>query len=299
MDDCKALTIFAPAKVNLYLHVTGRRDDGYHLLDSLVTFANTGDTLHISPAQDFALTIDGPYAAAFNAKEKDFSPHSSNLVARAAWDLAHITKKTLNLKIHLTKNLPLGAGLGGGSSDAAATLWGLCAYWNLPKDSPVLQELFLKLGADIPVCFAARSARLQGIGEHITPIELPEIPVVLVHPGIACKTASVFSQFDRPFKIDLEMRERIDTLQNLIDFLKTTENDLLTAACKDVPAIRTILNALEKNSSCPMARMSGSGSSCFGIFMHEKDAIAAAQILRTAHPEWWIEAAWLGRTERY
>lgn len=164
------LTIFAPAKINLFLHVTGRREDGYHTLDSLVAFADTGDHLVLEQASDFELEIKGPYAQAFKPKELDASPSSSNLLARAAWDMARLFQKNLAIKVTLTKNLPLGAGIGGGSSDAATMIWGLLEYWKITDKPKELMALAQRLGADVPACLSCVTSRMEGIGEILTPL---------------------------------------------------------------------------------------------------------------------------------
>lgn len=165
------LHIFAPAKVNLYLHITGKREDGYHELDSLVTFADIGDTLTLEPAREATLEIIGEHSAAFSDAERDCSRTSKNLIAKALWQLADLTGQSPDIKIILDKYLPLSSGIGGGSADAAATLWGLLKYWDIaPESLSTLDELLLSLGADTPVCFHCNSAQMRGIGEHITPI---------------------------------------------------------------------------------------------------------------------------------
>jgi 4-diphosphocytidyl-2-C-methyl-D-erythritol kinase len=294
------ITIFAPAKINLFLHVTGRRDDGYHLLDSLVSFADIGDRLVLEQALDFELEINGPYAAAFNAKELDASPSSSNLLVRAAWDMARLFKKNLAVKVTLTKNLPLGAGIGGGSSDAAAMIWGLLEYWKITERPDELMSLALKLGADVPACLSCITSRLEGTGEILSPLEtFPEIPVVLVYPARASSTALAFSRYHGNFKEPADMPQGFENLDLLMRFLKTTNNDLHKAACESVPEIDNAINALRLQRGCALARMSGSGSSCFGLYEDGENAERAAAEILKSNPDWWVKAGWLGRIERY
>lgn len=295
------LRIFAPAKINLYLHVTGRRDDGYHTLDSLVAFADCGDEITLAPSQDLKFTATGPFAGAFNKKELDASPHSANLAVHAAWSLARLVKKIPDVAITLEKNLPLGAGLGGGSADAAAIVWGMLEYWKLPQNLPDLPELLLSLGADVPVCLNCRTSRISGIGEKLAPgPDFPDIPIVLVYPGKPCNTAKIFGLFHGKHTHSLSLPPAFDDPESLADFLKhNTENQLLSAALSEVPDIHNVITALQAQDGNLLARMSGSGSSCFGIFGTENAAQKAAKTLAAENPDWWVRASWLGRPERY
>ena len=296
----KTLRVFAPAKINLYLHVTGRLDHGYHTLDSLIAFTDIGDQLTLSPSPDFQFTVDGVFAKSFGAKDLDASPSSSNLVVQATWTLARIAQKTPDVHAHLTKDLPLGSGIGGGSSDAAAMIWGLTEWWNLPKNASYLPELLAKLGADVPVCLPCQSARVRGIGDILDPVPaIPETPIVLVYPGKPCSTADVFMRYQGDFKATREMPAGFGDFDHFIGFLEETENDLLTAACESVPEIANILQALSHQKGCALSRLTGSGSSCFGLFEHEHDAAQAAESIREDNPDWWVHAGWLGRPERY
>ncbi|MCB9979127.1 MAG: 4-(cytidine 5'-diphospho)-2-C-methyl-D-erythritol kinase [Rhodospirillales bacterium] len=297
------MTIFAPAKVNLFLHVTGRRPDGHHLLDSLVTFADIGDRIRFDPAPDFSFAVEGPFGGAFVADEKACGPESKNLAVQAVRKMAEKTGRTPRFRLTLTKNLPLGAGLGGGSSDAAAVLWGLMDLWNIPAHAPFLPDLMINLGADVPVCVSARPAMVGGIGEVLRPApDLPEIPVVLVWPGRGSNTAKTFKAFrnsDRPFRETTPLPASLNTMGDVVDFLETTGNDLLESACVQVPEIQESLKALKNEPGCALVRMTGSGSACFGLFTREEDASAAALSLARTFPRAWIRSGWLGRTERY
>lgn len=300
----KTLSIFAPAKINLYLHVIGRLDNGYHTLDSLVAFADIGDKVDICApevlGQDFKFQVSGPFAKRFSAKELDSSPSSSNLVVRVTWALAQAAQKTPNLYARLTKNLPLGSGLGGGSSDAAAMIWGLLQWWDLPPSTRYLPGLMARLGADIPVCLPCKSARIRGIGDILDPVpELPEVPIVLVYPGKPCSTGDVFMRFSGTFREPQPLPGRFENLDALVAFLKTTQNDLMDAACDVVPEIGNALHALDSQAGCKLARLTGSGSSCFGLFEHVHEAQNAAEVIAQENPDWWVQAGLLGSPERY
>lgn len=299
-DHAKALKVFAPAKVNLYLHVTGRRDNGYHELDSLIGFADIGDDVQITPAKNFGFEITGPFANAFRGRDIDNGPESSNLVVRAVWALSRLVEKAPAFHITLTKNLPLGAGIGGGSADAAAIIWGLLEYWGLPTTLEGVDDLLLNLGADVPVCFACETMHVSGIGERLERIEsFPEMPIVLVHPGKACSTQEIFGQFDGEFKKSVVLPSSFQTPENLFALMLRTENMLSASATYFVPEIENVLNALNAQSTCAFARMSGSGSSCFGLFTDVSAAEKAAQVLAEENPDWWVKSGWLGRAARY
>lgn len=296
----KLLTIFAPAKINLYLHVTGRLDNGYHTLDSLVSFADIGDTIKIEPAPDFSFHLDGPYAGAFGPKERDASPNSSNLAVRAVWALAQAAQKKPDVKITLTKNLPLSSGMGGGSSNAAAVLWGLCEWWGISHHAPYLPGLMATLGADVPVCLKCQPTRMRGIGEILDAVPpMPEIPIVLINPGKSCPTGQVFAHYTGSFRNPSPLPENIDTLDSLTDLLKNSVNDLSHSATQIVPEITNVLQTLDVQKGCRIARLSGSGATCFGLFDTESQAEHAANEIARENPDWWVRAAWLNRPERY
>lgn len=296
----KLLTIFAPAKINLYLHITGRLDNGYHTLDSLVAFADIGDRVEIEPATDFQFRVQGPYAGSFNSKELDASPNSANLIVQAAWSLARAAQKVPNIRATLTKNLPLASGLGGGSSDAAAIIWGLLEWWDLSSQAHYLPGLMARLGADVPVCLTCKPSRVRGIGDILDPAPImPEVPVVLVHPGKPCPTGEVFGHYSGGFKEPQSLPGDIDTYDGLITFLKRQSNDLYMSACQKVPEIKNTINALNAQKGCGLARLSGSGAACFGLFENEVLAKMAAKAISTENPDWWIKTGWINRPERY
>lgn len=300
MTSAKTLSVFAPAKINLYLHVTGRLDSGYHTLDSLVAFADIGDEIDLSASQDFKFDTIGAFAGGFKAKELDSSPSSSNLVVQAAWALSRAEHKTPDIQARLTKSLPMGAGLGGGSSDAAAMLWGLLEWWGLPKNSEYLLQLMSALGADVPVCFLCETARMRGIGDILDKAPaVPEVPIVLVYPAKPCPTRDVFLRFEGEFKTTMSLPATFSGFDDLVGFLEDTENDLMTAAQSVVPEIGNVLSVIAAQDGCALSRMSGSGSGCYGLFEHEHDAQNAAETLAEENPDWWVKTGWLGRPERY
>lgn len=293
-------SLFAPAKINLYLHVTQKRGDGYHNLDSLAVFADVGDRVHIESAGAFQLIINGPYAHAFGAQEQDSSPASVNLVVRAARALAGCTGQSLDLRITLTKNLPLASGLGGGSADAAAVLWGLMGKWKIPLSTAFLPDLMRSLGADVPACLRCAPVRISGIGDILGHIpDLPEIPVVLVNPGRHCPTPEVFRRFIGPMRGEIKYPDRITDPDLFIDFIAAQENDLTPAALEIVPEINDVLKTLRGMHGCRLARMSGSGASVFGLFLNADNATNAAEKLVLAQPRWWVRTGTINSPERY
>lgn len=281
-----AVTVEAWAKVNLYLHVTGRRDDGYHLLDSLVAFAGIGDTVTVSPADRLILDLNGPTAPALAAETGD------NIVLRAARALADVAGIAAHAHIRLTKRLPVAAGIGGGSADAAATLRALCRLWNVSLDAARLHALALSLGADVPVCLGGRPARMFGIGERLEPAPaLPPAWLVLVNPREALSTPAVFQARHGCFSDPAPLTAPPPDAGELAAMLKQRRNDLTAAAIALCPAVSVALDHLARQPGCLLARMSGSGATCFGLFAEAPAATAAAQAMTTTHPLWWINSA--------
>ena len=266
----------ARAKVNLALHVVGRRADGYHLLDSLVAFADFGDVVTVEPAPSLSLSITGPMAAGLSAGP-------DNLVLKAAQMLG----SPLGAAITLEKRLPIASGIGGGSADAAATMQALGALWGcaLPDAGQVLA-----LGADVPVCLAGQSCRMAGIGDQISPIALPPAHLVLVNPGVGLSTAAVFGALlcrDNP---PLPPAAPMPDVVALAAYLGHCRNDLEAPALSLVPQIGAVLAALQGQKGCLLARMSGSGATCFGLFASASAAVAAATALRAQSAAWWVQA---------
>jgi 4-diphosphocytidyl-2-C-methyl-D-erythritol kinase len=276
---------FAAAKINLALHVTGRRDDGYHLLDSVVAFADVGDTLTLDPAEVFALRIDGRFAEGLSSGE-------DNLAMSAAAALARRFPALPRAAMRLDKALPVASGIGGGSADAAAAIRGLCRAGGIDPYTEEMAALALALGADVPVCLAGRACRMSGIGEAITPLPFGErLPAVLVNPGVPVSTAAVFQRLalakgEGAFPALPERRG------GLIDWLSECRNDLEPAAVAIEPRVGEALDALRATRAARLARMSGSGGTCFALYASASDAAAAAAAL--ARPGWWVVATTLG-----
>ena len=281
------LQVFAPAKVNLTLHVTGRRDDGYHLLDSLVAFAGVGDVLTLEPADDLSLRITGPEGAGL-AAEPD------NLVLRAA---AALEAPGQGARITLDKRLPVASGIGGGSADAAAALHGLSRLWSCLLPDPARS---LALGADVPVCLQGKTCRMSGVGDHLAPAPpLPPVWAVLANPRIPVPTPAVFraltSRSNPAMPADLPCWANAPDLAR---WLAAQRNDLEPAAIAVAPQIAMVLDRLASLPGTLLARMSGSGATCFALFGTSALAEAAATALRQTHPDWWIAAAPLGDANR-
>ena len=303
MDDrdgtAAAVRRAAPAKINLYLHVCGRRDDGYHLLDSLVAFANIGDVVTAAPAPPgtLELTVTGPFAPALAAADGGGAP-AGNLVLRAARRLAAARGIAApGAALTLEKNLPVASGIGGGSSDAAATLRALAALWRLDDiGEDELAKIGVALGADVPVCLAARPTWLGGIGEDLRPAPaLPPAAIVLVNPGIPLATPPVFKARTGPFSAPARFAGPPPSdAAGLAAQLTERRNDLTAAAVGLVPAIADVLASLERSAGALIARMSGSGATCFALYAGRTAAEAAAARLRAAQPGWWVAAGMLG-----
>lgn len=268
----------ARAKINLCLHVTGQRDDGYHLLDSLVVFATSGDHIECRPATGLHLALTGPEAPGLTVG-------ADNLVLRAA----HAFGPHEGAAITLHKRLPVASGIGGGSADAAASLLALSRLWRceLPDAAAVLA-----LGADVPVCLAGHPARMQGVGEKISrlPHALPPAHLVLVNPRVPVSTPAVFRGLARKDNAPLPTTlPRLNTLVELAGFLAAQRNDLEAPAIAATPLIGAAKAAIAAQEGCHLARMSGSGATCFGLFPNSQSAAKAAMALRRAYPGWWVE----------
>jgi len=313
----RTITRFAPAKVNLYLHVTKKRDDGFHELDSLAVFADIGDTVTVVPGQGLSLSITGPFADDLDAGE-------DNLVLKAARALATHAGVRRGAHITLDKHLPVASGIGGGSADAAATLKALVDFWGIqPADDDIhhvahdvsstadnasalaalltvwrddvdtnrMRAIGLELGADVPACLEGRPVFMGGIGERLTmPPDLPTAWLVLVNPGVAVSTPDVFKARTGDFSDPARFFEPIPDVQALAETLKTRRNDLAAPAIALCPVIGDVIAAIDAQTGCLLARMSGSGATGFGLFDGQTTAMAAAHGLRAAHPDWWVEA---------
>ena len=282
----------APAKINLTLRVIGRRADGYHDIESLVTFAALGDRLALTLGDAFALTVSGAGAGLTGAD-------ADNLVLKAAGALAaHIA----GLKVgafHLEKNIPVAAGLGGGSADAAAALRLLARANNLALADPRLVEAARATGADVPVCLDPRPRLMRGIGDILSaPVPLPQLHALLVNPGIALPTKLVFSGWS-PTANQIRAKHPADVPKmpnefDLLDWLAGETNDLEAPAIALAPVIAKVLAALRELAGCRLARMSGSGASCFALFLSAAEMSSAAKALRAKFPDWWVAETLLG-----
>jgi 4-diphosphocytidyl-2-C-methyl-D-erythritol kinase len=283
----KSIAVVAPAKVNLYLHVVGRRSDGYHLLDTLMVFTELGDGLTVETANKLTLETDGPFVASLP------DDHDDNLVMKAARKLAEAAGIRPRARIRLTKNLPVSAGLGSGSSDAAATLKALSRLWDIASDKVDLPALALTLGADVPACLVAEPQFVGGIGEELTPApRLPAVDILLVNPGVQLSTPSVFGARRGGFSPDARFTETPRDVRDLAALLKERENDLTEAASRLSPIVRDVIGAIEKTPGCRLARMSGSGATCFGLFDDAETAERAKEQLERY--DWWCAVTKFG-----
>ncbi len=294
-----AITVAAPAKINLYLHLLGRRDDGYHLLDSLIVFLGLADTVSVSLADGLSLGLSGPAAYSLEGTGA-LEGTGDNLVLDAARALAEAGGCRAGAAIELTKRVPVAAGLGGGSADAAAALLALSSLWGLEIPAQELADIALGLGADVPVCLDSRPAFVGGIGEALEPApELPPAWVLLVNPGKALATKVVFAAHGGGFTRPGRFTASFEDAGALASALAPLGNDLTAAASALAPGIGDVLEAIETSPGCLLARMSGSGATCFGLYNDEAGATAAAGAIRSAHPDWRLDVARLiaGRDE--
>ncbi len=277
----------APAKINLYLHIIERLDSGYHALDSLTVFCHEiCDTITLIPADNLSLSITGDYAPALaSALNND-----NNLILKAISELAILYGYNDHFQITLNKALPIAAGIGGGSSDAAAVVKALVAYWNIDEND-VLHDFLLSLGADVPACYRARALYMRGIGDKITEApSLPPLYAILVNPNQACPTPPVFKELDLE-RISGSMSTANQDFTNaaeLIKSLRTFNNDLQDSAIKAAPAIKDVLQEIERVADCKLARMSGSGATCFGLFTDINAAKIGFDKISKSHPDWWV-----------
>lgn len=278
----------APAKINLTLRVLGRRMDGYHELESLVAFAGVCDLVSLDPEKPFGLVVEGPTAEASG-------PESDNLIIRAARALQ---KRVPDLKLGqfaLKKRLPVGAGIGGGSSDAAAALRLLATLNNLHLHDPRIHEAAAETGSDIPVCLTPTARMFRGRGDHVGPrIELPALAAVLVNPGVHISTPDVFRALKlEPGSPGPSQGPGIDKfagdLSALVELFARDANDLEPPARTLSPLVTEALEAVQAAPNVRFVRMSGSGSTVFGLFDSCRHAARAAKVLRGGHPDWWVK----------
>ena len=283
----------APAKINLTLHVVARREDGYHALESLVVFTRSGDTLTLTLGAALSLSADGPTAAAAGATE-------DNLVIRAARALARRVDGLSLGAFHLVKRLPVAAGIGGGSSDAAAALRLLARLNGLAPDDPRVMAAAAETGADIPVCLAARARMMRGIGDELGPLlALPPLPALIVNPGVPLETRAVFERMHLPagWRTNASAHPTLadgEPVDAVFKALRRGRNDLEDPACVLAPVVSDVLAVLGAAPGCRLARMSGSGATCFGLFADCRTAARARKAILRVHHAWWVKTTMLG-----
>ncbi|PLW75085.1 4-(cytidine 5'-diphospho)-2-C-methyl-D-erythritol kinase [Cohaesibacter celericrescens] len=279
-----ALILEAPAKVNLALHITGQREDGYHFLDSLVVFGGASDRLIFKPSDHLHLSVTGPFAEGLR-QEPD------NLMVRAARSLAKELHLPAEAELTLEKYLPISAGIGGGSSDAATTLLGLLRLWERTIKDEKLRTIALQLGADVPMCLEGECLRASGIGGTLeTGPRMPKnLGLVLINPHVPISTPDLFSKLKHKNNAPMgPMPSAFLSAAALAEWLSDQRNDLEMAAIEQAPVIETVLQALMDDGDCLFTRMSGSGATCFGLFNTVKHAEYAARRLTFSHPNWWV-----------
>jgi 4-diphosphocytidyl-2-C-methyl-D-erythritol kinase len=283
------VTVAAAAKVNLALHIVGRRDDGFHLLESLIGFTEIADHITLTASDDISLDVSGP-------EQKALTDSNDNLIIRAARLVKDHVNGTGGAHFALEKHIPVAAGLGGGSADAAATVQGCETLWNITSTVPIGDAtLAAGLGADVPVCRFGRAAWVWGIGERVTPApSWPDLWMVLVNPRIPVPTAKVFQAFSGQLKKP-EIQSGAGptwspSVDDFIEFLASRENSLTDAALSIAPVIAEVLAVISAAPECLLARMSGSGPTCFGLFASESEAQTAAKALAGGKPAWWVRA---------
>ncbi|MBL1419216.1 MAG: 4-(cytidine 5'-diphospho)-2-C-methyl-D-erythritol kinase [Alphaproteobacteria bacterium] len=277
-----------PAKINLFLHILGKRADGYHMLESLVTFADCGDELSFELADELTLEIIGPYANELNGFDTN-----DNLIIKAARLFEQHFNMRVAGKFSLVKNLPVASGIGGGSSNAAMTIKLLMQAYDKTDD---VDDVLLALGADVPVCFNGKNVIMSGIGEQLDQWpELPNLHAVLVNPNEAVSTAKIFGKLNAsadiaPYDFAGQMAPIFSDVFELVKFLKNQRNDMQSAAVEICPEIANVLNALNECDNVLFAQMSGSGATCFAIFNTAEQAETATKLLAVTHPNWWIKS---------
>ena len=285
MNNVDNIIVHAPAKINLFLHVVGKRADGHHLLESLTIFTEYGDEIQAIEGDDLSIEIVGKFSSNLL-----FAPLEENLVWKAAIAVQNYLSKPRGAKIILTKNLPIASGIGGGSADASATIKALCALWELDIHEKKLSEIALSLGSDVPACLYGKPVFMSGVGENLKPVELRGVAyLVLINPNIPLATAEVFREFSRS---SMPLRSANAVNPNYFDLSEITDekgygNDLESVSIKKIPVIADIINLLKTTEGCYLARMSGSGATCFGLYQNKKSADYAAKKLQEIYPQAW------------
>jgi 4-diphosphocytidyl-2-C-methyl-D-erythritol kinase len=282
----------APAKINLTLRVLGRRADGYHALESLVAFAELSDTLTLAPGDAPSFDVSGPFAASCG-------PAADNLVLKACAALGERTAGLLTGRFSLVKNIPVAAGLGGGSADAAAALRLLARCNKMKLDDVRLMQSARVVGADVPVCLDPQPRIMRGVGDELSaPLKMPRLAALLVNPGIALATRDVFAKINPPQAAQKPLADVPDEAEALFAFLAGTENDLTLAATHCAPVVAEVIEHLRVLPGVRLARMSGSGATCFALFGSASEAAAAAQKLLASRKDWWVCPTILGSVEK-
>ena len=280
--------MLAAAKINLDLLITGRRDDGYHLLDSLVVFADIGDELTAEASDGLSLEISGPFSG-------DLQNPEDNLIIKAATLMCEEMSVEPNIKFHLVKNVPVSSGIGGGSADAAAALKLTIEKLSLNVEKDKLAEFALKLGADVPVCLKSSACIMRGIGEDITEINLKSSAyILLINPGISVSTPEVFKRSDElRVSFDEKRQKYVNDINFtfILDRLKESRNSLQLAACNIEVKIKQVLNEISQTEDVLMSRMSGSGTTCFGLYKTKESCQKAAIKIKESHKKWWVVEA--------
>jgi len=283
----ETLSELAPAKINLSIKVMGRRPDGFHEIQSLVVFADCGEKLSGEKANELSLDVTGPFAGSLAGEHH-------NLVTRAATLLGEHLELPLDGHLTLEKHLPVASGMGGGSADAAAALRLLGRLYGRTLEHHELAALALCLGADVPVCLEAKPAFMWGKGELIKRLaDVPDFWMLLVNPGVAVSTGDVFRLLNAQETVETEVSPPLPQWSNLdalVEWLAAQGNDLEGPARKIAPVIGDVIAAIAETDGCRLARMSGSGATCFGIYADEKSARAAEAAIKAAHPDWWSVA---------
>jgi 4-diphosphocytidyl-2-C-methyl-D-erythritol kinase len=275
----------ANAKINLSLSVKGREESGYHQLESLVVFANVADRLTCKEADIMGLAVSGPFAS-------QLADEDNNLILNAARMFAGALGRDPTVTFELEKNLPVASGIGGGSADAAAALRSMMRLWGDPPGS--IESIALQLGADVPVCMKKRPSFMTGVGENLRTIRrLPEIHAVLANPGVSVSTADVFKRLqagpvEGPDRLPL--LPGVETLDRLVIWLEENGNDLEAPAMAIEPVIKTVIDELQETAGCRLARMSGSGATCFALYDNPFASAEAAAALKEKHDNWWVTA---------
>ena len=279
--------MLAPAKINLDLLITGRRDDGYHLLDSIVAFTDFGDQLFAEPSDHLSLSISGPFAAGLK-------PDENNLIIKAARLICEKVGISPNIKFNLIKNLPLASGIGGGSADAAAALKFCIEILSIKIAKTTLNHIALELGADVPVCLLSETCHMQGIGEKITRLNFnKQLHLLLMNPMVSVSTPAVFKQYENlsgGFDQNRSLANDQIHLPLILDILKESRNSLSEATLNIEPEINNVLHCLSNTDDVLITRMSGSGATCFALYEKQESCLNAAQRMKNNKPDWWVKS---------